>query len=497
MNLTLLLDMAATAMGDRVIVGNKADGLTPAEIRRRALHGAQMVRESGAGVVGYLAGNGPDFPVALFAAAYAGVPFLPLNYRLSAEQLDEILDRQENMLLLTDDADRIAAGAHSLRDFIQRSAQSTSDELLGTPGGSQDVAIILMTSGTTAAPKSALLRHQNLTSYIVSTTEFASAEPTDATIVSVPPYHIAAVANLLSNLYVGRRVVYLDHFTAADWIDIVRREKITNAMVVPTMLSRITAELRRRGERGPESLRGLSYGGARVPQSVLLEALQLFPDTGFVNGYGLTETASSIAILGPEDHREAAASEDPKVAARLASVGRALPGVEIEIHDISGQVCDPGVEGLIVVRGPQVAGEYRESGSLVDDSGWFHTRDVGTIDEDGYIFVKGRADDTIIRGGENIAPAEIEEVLFKHPLVENVAVVGVPDDEWGHAIAAFVVLESGGVLDENDIRSFARQHLRSSKTPDRVYFLEEIPVTPTGKILRRSLVDHVIGKVFS
>ncbi|MFC5338499.1 class I adenylate-forming enzyme family protein [Leucobacter denitrificans] len=495
MNITSLLDMSVTAMSDRTLIGNKADGLSPAELRRRALAGATYIRQSGAKVVGYLGGNGPEFPVALFSAAYAGVPFLPLNFRLSNEQLDEILARQDGLLLLTRDAQRIEQGALSLDDFELIVRDGAEEE--ATPSEADDIAVILMTSGTTAAPKSALLRHQNLASYILSSVDFASAEPDSATIVSVPPYHIAAVANMLSNLFAGRRIVYLDHFTADEWLDVVRREGITNAMVVPTMLSRIVHALEESGQDAPETLRGISYGGAKVPTTVLQHALEAFPNVGFVNAYGLTETASSIAILGPEDHRTAMASDDPEVRARLSSVGRALPGVEIQVQDENGEPCAPGVEGDIVVRGPQVAGEYRESGSLVNEDGWFRTRDLGYIDSEGFIFVKGRADDTIIRGGENIAPAEIEDVLFRHEAVADVAVAGVPNDEWGFVIAAFIVVKPGASLSSDEVRAFARQHLRSSKTPDEVHFTDEIPTTPTGKVLRRHLVDGLLEGVSS
>ncbi|MBB6406279.1 class I adenylate-forming enzyme family protein [Arthrobacter sp. AZCC_0090] len=487
MNLTTLLEMVASGNGDTVLIGSKEQGLTGEELRARASAGAKLIQDAGSQTVVYLGGNGPAFPVALFAAAYAAVPFLPLNYRLSAEQIDEILARQPKPFLISDDPLRTGHGALSLEEFLNLAAPGGAPH---EPGGAdgEDIAVLLMTSGTTAAPKSAVLRHRHLTSYVLGSVEFASAEPGDATIVCVPPYHIAAVANLISNLYAGRRVVYLDHFTAADWLDIVTKEQITNAMVVPTMLVRIVRELDKRGTPGPGSLRGLSYGGAKIAATVLADALRLFPTTGFVNAYGLTETASSIAVLGPEDHRDALASEDPHVRARLASVGRALPGVEIEIHDPLGRPCAPGVVGDIVVRGPQIAGEYKESGSLVDPAGWFHTRDLGHIDGEGFIFVQGRSDDTIIRGGENIAPAEIEDVLARHPAVADVAVAAIPHEEWGQGIGAFVVLKEGQTEEEDELKNWVRSQLRSSKTPDLVRFVPELPTTPTGKILRRDLV---------
>jgi acyl-CoA synthetase (AMP-forming)/AMP-acid ligase II len=265
-------------------------------------------------------------------------------------------------------------------------------------------------------------------------------------------------------------------------------------MVVPTMLVRIVAELRASGRQAPTSLRSLSYGGAKIAGEVLSEALKLFPGTGFVNAYGLTETASSIAVLGPEDHREAHASADPAVRSRLGSVGRALPSVEIEVRDLDGRPAAPGEVGDILVRGPQVAGEYLEAGSLVDRDGWFSTRDRGYLDEGGFLFVRGRADDTIIRGGENIAPAEVEDALNGHEAVLECAVAGVPDVEWGQRIAAFVVLRDGHETSAHELRQFARARLRGSKTPDEVVFLRELPTTATGKILRRDLVAMVSEK---
>ncbi|MFE5790907.1 class I adenylate-forming enzyme family protein [Rhodococcus erythropolis] len=495
MNLLTLLDMVAGGNGDITLLGTRAEGLTGQQLQQQALAAATLVREASADTVIFLGGNGPAFPVALFASAYAGVPFLPINFRLSSDQIDEIISRSTSPLIVTDNLERAAtSNAITTEDFLFR---SVTTEPLADPADPdvEDIAVLLMTSGTTAAPKSAVLRHRHLTSYVLGSVEFASAEPTDATIVSVPPYHIAAVANLLSNLFAGRRIVYLDQFTPRQWLDTVKSERISNAMVVPTMLVRIVRELLAAGETGPASLKGLSYGGAKISAPALAQALELFPDTGFVNAYGLTETASSIAVLGPDDHRDALASDDPNVRARLASVGRALPTVEIEVHDADGSPCAPGEVGDIVVRGPQVAGEYLEAGSLVDPNGWFPTRDLGYLDSDGFLFVQGRADDTIIRGGENIAPAEIEAALSAHESVADCAVAGIPDAEWGHRIAAFVVAEPGHATDANALRAWVRSQLRSSKTPDDVIFLDELPTTPTGKILRRNLVASVVSDV--
>jgi acyl-CoA synthetase (AMP-forming)/AMP-acid ligase II len=493
MNLTTLLEMISCGYEDRVLLGERSGGVTGRELRELSHRGAGVVRAANASVLVYIGGNGPALPTAMFAAAAAGVPLLPINYRLGDAQIDEILGRHERPFVIAAEPGRVrAAVAISVEEWLRRCAEHDPVPDPADEADPDEVAVILMTSGTTAAPKSALLRHTHLTSYLMGTVEFGGSSEEDATIVSVPPYHIAAIANLLSNLYAGRRILYLDRFTPEDWLRIVGDEGVTHAMVVPTMLSRIVGVLEARDATGPSTLRSMSYGGAKIAPGVLRRSLNRFPHTGFVNAYGLTETASSIAVLGPEDHREALAADDPLVAARLGSVGRALPTVTIEVRGPSGEQCAPGVVGDVFVRGAQVAGEYAEAGSMLDAEGWFPTRDRGHLDADGFLFIQGRADDTIIRGGENIAPAEIEAVLSEHEDVEDVAVAGVPDEEWGQRIAAFVVARSTSSITEAELVEYVRARLRGAKTPDVVTLLTELPRTPTGKVLRRQLVSDLL-----
>ena len=222
-----------------------------------------------------------------------------------------------------------------------------------------------------------------------------------------------------------------------------------------------------------------------MPRPVLEKALACMPGVGFTNAYGLTETSSTIAVLGPDDHRDALAAADPAVRERLGSAGRLVPGVEGQIRDESGAVLAAGQPGQLWVRGSQVSGEYLGSGSVLDGEGWFHTRDQGWFDSDGYLFISGRTDDTIIRGAENIAPAEIEDVLLRHPAVLDAVVFGVPAQEWGQRIEAAVVARPDVAVDPADLREFTLRALRSSKTPDRFWLLEELPRTETGKLLRR------------
>jgi acyl-CoA synthetase (AMP-forming)/AMP-acid ligase II len=484
-NLLLLLDMVAAGRGDEVVVQAGDDRLTGAELLAAAWAGAEAA--AGASALAYVGTNGLAFPIGLFAAAAAGVPFVPLNYRLSDEQLHDLLAPLGDTLVVVegDAAGALAARGHRVVDAGDFVAAARGDGTAAgeVPAEGEAPAVLLYTSGTTAAPKAAVLRHRHLTSYVIGTVEFAGAGPDEAVLVSVPPYHVAGLANLLSNLYLGRRIVYLAQFDAPAWVASVRRESITNAMVVPTMLARICDVLDEDGA-GLPSLRALSYGGARTPATVLQRVMALLPKVDLTNAYGLTETSSTIAVLGPEDHR-AARDGDPDASARLSSAGRVLPTVEIEVRGPLGDPLPAGEPGEIWVRGEQVSGEYAGREASLDDDGWFPTRDRGWVDAEGYLFIEGRSDDTIIRGGENIAPAEIEEVLLQHPAIAQVAVVGVPDDEWGQRIAAVVVLRPDEALDADQVRDFARLSLRGSKTPELVTFADSLPFTETGKLLRR------------
>jgi acyl-CoA synthetase (AMP-forming)/AMP-acid ligase II len=484
MNLLLLLDMVAAGGGDETAVQAGDDRLTAAELLAAAWTGAGVV--AGASALAYVGTNGLAFPVGLFAAAAAGVPFVPLNYRLSHDQLHELLEPLGDTVVIAggEVADALAARGHRVVDAEAFVAGARAAAAVGeVPADGEGPAVLLYTSGTTSAPKAAVLRHRHLASYVIGTVEFAGAGPGEAVLVSVPPYHVAGLANLLSNLYLGRRIVYLPQFDAAGWVEAVRREGITNAMVVPTMLARICDVLDADGS-GLPTLRALSYGGARTPATVLHRVMALLPDVELTNAYGLTETSSTIAVLGPDDHR-AARGGDPVASARLSSAGRVLPTVEVEVRDPLGDPLPAGEPGEIWVRGEQVSGEYAGREAPLDAAGWFPTRDRGWLDDGGYLFIEGRSDDTIIRGGENIAPAEIEEVLLRHPDIAQCAVVGLPDDEWGQRIAAVVVPRAGAALDAAGVREFARRSLRGSKTPDVVTFADALPFTETGKLLRR------------
>ena len=494
MSISLLLEMAASSNPDRTAIVSGDMRLTTQQLSDLADGGAGVIAASNAKHLAYVGIGGAMLPVLIFAAARAGLAFTPINYRLSAEGIQALIKRLPEPLVVVDSRYRDMVGDASDRVML-------SDEFLtaahtGEPAAEfpdpESVAIVLFTSGTTSQPKAVELSHNNLTSYVTGTVEFESAEPTDAALICVPPYHIAGVSAALSNLYAGRKMVYLPNFDAEEWVRLIDAERVTTATVVPTMLDRIVTVLESGGHELP-SLRNLAYGGSKVGLPLVRRALELLPHVGFVNAYGLTETSSTIAVLTPDDHREAHSASADHVAKRLGSVGRPVSGIELQIRDEDGKVLGPGESGELFVRGEQVSGRYAEIGSVLDEDGWFPTRDVALLDEDGYLFISGRSDDTIIRGGENIAPAELEEVLIEHSHVRDVAVVGVDDPQWGQAIVAVVVPAVGIDPDPEELREHVRKSLRGSRTPDRVVFRDELPTTPTGKVLRREIIETLKG----
>jgi acyl-CoA synthetase (AMP-forming)/AMP-acid ligase II len=490
MHLASLVEMVESGFDERVLLGTHADPVTGTRFGQLVRAGASTL--PGYSSLVYAGENHPLLPVALFSAAWAGIPFVPVNYRLEDHHLVSLIERQPGALVLADEgtATRLAGLPAPVREFDEWLTALPAEAPASEPPFDDDeVAVVLYTSGTTSEPKAALLRHRHLMAYLLGTVEFGGAGEDEAVLVSVPPYHVAGVANMLSNTFAGRRLVYLRHFDATTWLDTVRSEGVTHAMVVPTMLARIVEALDGAAADVP-TLRSLSYGGSKVSERVLVTALRAFPTTGFVNAYGLTETASTIAVLGPEAHRAAITSDDPAVRRRLSSAGQVLPIIEVEIRDDHEQPVAAGETGMIYLRGEQISGEYA-SGSVLDADGWFCTRDRGSLDSEGYLFIEGRADDTIIRGGENIAPAEIETVLLAHPAVREACVVGLPDDVWGQCIAAAVVLHPGHTVDLEALRDHVRNELRGSKTPDTIVIRDSLPHTDTGKMLRRVVLTEL------
>lgn len=482
--------MAAEADPERI--GLVCDG-------RRWSYGALLSAAKGAAEL--FAANGCDHvalldesseaaPIALFGAALAGIPYVPLNYRLADADLGALLDRVKPAYVIGDveRTNRLSQG-HTVaaRDEFVKAAEAAAEGASGEELEGEGIAAQIFTSGTTAAPKAALLRHSNLLGYILGTVEFMSATEEDAQLVCVPPYHIAGISALMSSIYAMRRIVMLPAFDPDSWLKLAADEQVTNAFLVPTMLARIITRMDETGNTELPSVQSIAYGGGRMPPELIARALDLFPTTNFTNAYGLTETSSTVALLTPEDHRTAHQSDDPAVRARLGSVGKPLPTIELEIRDDEGKLLPAGERGEIYVRGEQVSGEYRERSAL-DADGWFPTRDAGYLDEEGYLFLAGRADDVIVRGGENISPGEIEDVLATHPAIAEAVAVGIPSIEWGEAVAIAVVIKPGAATPGDDeLRTLIRDRLRSSRVPEQIRVVTELPYNEMGKLLRREV----------
>ncbi|MDX3884429.1 MAG: AMP-binding protein [Sphingomonas sp.] len=491
MNIFMLLEMAADAMPDRVALVCDGESLTYGGLLTAAKGAAALAIARGAERLAFLDINGPAAPVALFGAALAGIPYVPINYRLTEPEIAALLERVSPALLVSGRS-AVPAGISAIAagEFLALAKAGGGEDLVA-PDEERGIAVELFTSGTTGVPKAAILRHDNLLAYILGTVEFMGADEGDAAIVTVPPYHIAGISAVLSSIYAGRRMVQLPNFEAGGWLALARAHGISNAFLVPTMLQRIVEHLDATGAQADlPALRALAYGGGKMPLPVIERAMALFPGVDFTNAYGLTETSSTICLLDPEAHRAAAQSDDPAVRRRLGSVGRPLPTVELAIRDEDGRLLGPGEAGLVFVRGDQVAGEYHGLGRQTDDDGWFPTRDRGWVDEEGFLFLDGRADDVIVRGGENISPGEIEEVLTSHPAVAECAVVAMPDPEWGEGVAAAIVLASGAQAAAEELQALVRGRLRSSRVPQAIRFVEELPYNETGKLLRRVIREQ-------
>jgi acyl-CoA synthetase (AMP-forming)/AMP-acid ligase II len=459
--------------------------------------------------VAVLQTNSNQYIEAYYATATIGGTFVPLNYRAKIPELEYMITAAESKVLLVGDRyletieqikpqltsvhayiamENTPSGMLNLEDLLAQSSPDLED----TEIDEQDVSILMYTSGTTSLPKGVMLTYGDFTNYVVGTVEMADGTPRGTSLLCAPLYHIAGAANIMTALWAGREVVVLRQFEPVEWLQAVHTEKVTHAFIVPTMMKQLIDH--------PEfssfdlsSLQNLSYGGAPMPFPVIRRAVEMFPKSaGFVNAFGQTETTSTLTVLGPDDHRlEGTQEEIEKRLKRLTSVGKPLPDVEIKVTDEDNQDLPVGEIGEVLIRTPRImkgyAGQESATAALLDAGGWLHTRDMGYIDEDGYIYLAGRKDDLIIRGGENIAPAEIEAVLHAHPAVDEAAVIGVPDEQWGQKIAAFVVLRSDQTANAEELGEFCRQRLASFKKPEVVYFIEALPKNPLGKILKKEL----------
>jgi long-chain acyl-CoA synthetase len=314
-------------------------------------------------------------------------------------------------------------------------------------------------------------------------------------VLVMPLYHVAGMQALMASIYGGRTIALMRQFEEKEWFETVQREKATRVMVVPTMLKRIV-DYPDFEKYDLSSVKVVTYGAAACPYDVLKKTIERLPGRALINAFGGTETSSTIAALRAEDQiitgKESEAEKEKKLKRLANSIGLPLDDVEIQVRDESERELAAGETGEIVVRGQRIMKGYWRNEAKTKQAftadGWYRTGDMGYKDEEGYIYLTGRADDIIVRGGENIGPDEVESVLSTHPKVEEAAVIGVKDEEWGQQVRAIVRLKKGESASEAEIIDFCRPHLAGFKRPTSVVFVsEELPKTSTGKILRRKL----------
>jgi acyl-CoA synthetase (AMP-forming)/AMP-acid ligase II len=380
------------------------------------------------------------------------------------------------------------ADMHYYEDLL---SSASAEDVLGDIGD-DDMTILMYTAGTTGRPKGVPMTHNSFSVYVLENVDPASPDIGEKNLLTVPLYHVAGFQALLAAVYGGRTLVMMRQFEVNDWMDTVQTEKANRAMLVPTMLKRVI-DSPDFEKYDLSSLRVITYGAAPMPFEVIKKAIEFLPDVRFINAFGQTETASTITTLGPEDHVISGTPEEKeKKLKRLASsIGRPMPDVQMKVVDEGGNELPPHEIGEFVAQGPRVMKGYfkddEKTAKAFTKDGWLRTGDTGYRDEDGYFYLAGRGDDMIIRGGENISPEEVENALYSYPKIEEAAVIGVPDPDWGQEPKAVVVLKKGETATPEEIMEHCRQKLSSFKRPRAVVFVEELPRNPMGKVLKRVL----------
>ena len=448
--------------------------------------------------VALLAFNSPHFLEVALAVAKLGAVFVPINFRLTAPEVRYILDDAAPCVLFAStqalDIARAAAAGSLVREVLEiasadkrAAGDGAAYEQLIAGGdtqrvvarvGTDDVASLMYTSGTTGFPKGAMLTHGN--HLWNAFTHFSMTEgltPRDVSLVAAPLFHIGAFGIFtLPLVYLGGTSVILESFNPAIWIDCVEQHRPTLAFCVPAMWAAIAAA----GLDGRQlsSLRYTISGGAPCPL-VLIRQLR---EHGlvFTEGFGLTETAPVASALGADE-----------VIKHAGSVGKPIAHVEYRIVGDDGREVPTGEVGELLIRGPNVFVGYWQkpdaSREVLDEDGWFHSGDLARVDAEGYYYIVDRKKDMVISGGENVYPAEIEQVLYQRPEIAEVAVLGTPDARWGEAVTAVVALKAGQQLDADELIAWARQRLAGFKCPRVVRFVDSLPRTTTGKLLKREL----------
>lgn len=439
-----------------------------------------------------------------FAVMKIGAVLVPLDHRLVTRELIYLLnDSEANTLLIGADylnhVSSINAEAGSVKNLFSIGPGADDlqsyDALISQHPPTEpdihvdesDLATLYYTSGTTGSPKGVMMTHRNLVAAMMNMIAALPVTHDDITLHTSPFSHIAAAWPLLVHCYAGGANVILEKFDPRIVSEAIEENRVTTWNSVPTMILRLV-EYPDLKNHDLSSLRWVGYGASPIPLKVLRKAIQLLGNI-FTQVYGLTETY--IATLLPqEDHIIEGPEEKVR---RLSSCGKPLGGGEVRIVNEQGGNVVPGETGEIIVRGDSVTPGYwklPEETARTIRKGWFYTGDLATVDEEGYIYIIDRRKELIISGGENIAPREIEGVIYGHPSVLEAAVIGVPDEKWGEAVKAIVSLKANKTATGEEIISYCRQHLARFKVPKSVEFTDSLPKTASGKISRRELRDR-------
>jgi acyl-CoA synthetase (AMP-forming)/AMP-acid ligase II len=461
--------------------------------------------------VAYLGKNSDSYFELLYGAAKACAVLTPINWRLAPPEIAYIVnDCQAEILFIGPEfVETVRALAPNLRRVTTiivmegavgpwpafsawRDAQSADDPHRDET--EQDIAIQLYTSGTTGHPKGAMLTHRNLIGLrgigLENLPDWNKWTSDDVALVAMPCFHIGGTGWQTFAMYFGATSIIAREFNPASVLEDFEKYRISKVFLVPAAMQAIVRHPKSR-EVDYSRLQFMLYGASPIPLDLLRECIGVFR-CGFVQVYGMTETSGTFTVLPPEDH-------DPAGSPRMRSAGKPLPGVDVVILDADGARLPPGEVGEIATRSlANMAGYWNlpdATARTIDKDGWLRTGDAGYCDEDGYIYVHDRVKDMIISGGENIYPAEVESAIFGHPAIADVAVIGVPDERWGEAVKAIVVLKSGAEASLESIASFARERIASYKIPKSVDFIAALPRNASGKILRRQLREpYWVGK---
>ena len=491
-------------------------GALAAVDKRRRLTYAQLDAETSRLATGLMAMGYPEGShiamqapncteiLATEVACYKGAMVkVPINARLSADETVHVVNDSHAVAIIAS-AEHAAALADRraemprLKTIVAISGDAgdiTYDQLLekGTTGfaslnpDDDAIAVLHYTSGSSGVLKAAMQTYGNRRALLRKNLIRPGSDGGIGTVLGhVGPITHASGMSILPNLYMGGCNVLFDRFDIAEVLATIEKERINRIFFVPTMISRILAS----GEvpkHDLSSLTGVTYGAAPMAPSVVEEAMETFGPI-LSQGYGAGETTSTVTVLTAEDHIQALAGDRT----RLASCGRSYFDNEVRIEREDGTEADLGEHGEIVVRGPDVMKGYWNAPDLTAEvlkDGAYHTGDVATLDEDGYVFIVDRKKDMIISGGFNVYPSEVEKVLYRHPAVFEVAVVGVPDKEWGEAVKAVVVTKDGAQVSPDILSDYCRDNLPGFKRPRSFDFADDLPRNPNGKIVRRQVRD--------